>query len=234
MISLIIPFYNCEKTADETIRKIKKYKEENNMSFELIAVDDGSLDNTKKVLSKYACSDIIITGYEKNRGKGGALREGVMAANGDKIIFTDSDLAYGLKHLQEFSNALDSSEIVIGTRRQDKNINESYGIKRNISSRLFSKCVQLILGLNISDTQCGFKGYREKTAKMLFRDLEIYGFGFDLEILAKAKAAGIQITQLPVVMENNSINSNVGLISDGIKMIFDMFKIKKIVKRIHN
>ncbi len=234
MISLIIPFYNCEQTADETIRKIKKYKEENNMSFELIAVDDGSLDNTKKVLSKYACSDIIITGYEKNRGKGGALREGVMAANGDKIIFTDSDLAYGLKHLQEFSNALDSSEIVIGTRRQDKNINESYGIKRNISSRLFSKCVQLILGLNISDTQCGFKGYREKTAKMLFRDLEIYGFGFDLEILAKAKAAGIQITQLPVVMENNSINSNVGLISDGIKMIFDMFKIKKIVKRIHN
>ena len=234
MISLIIPFYNCEQTADETIRKIKKYKEENNMSFELIAVDDGSLDNTKKVLSKYACSDIIITGYEKNRGKGGALREGVMAANGDKIIFTDSDLAYGLKHLQEFSNALDSSEIVIGTRRQDKNINESYGIKRNISSRLFSKCVQLILGLNISDTQCGFKGYREKTAKMLFRDLEIYGFGFDLEILAKAKAAGIQITQLPVVMENNSANSNVGLISDGIKMIFDMFKIKKIVKRIHN
>ena len=175
-----------------------------------------------------------ILGYEKNRGKGGALREGVMAANGDKIIFTDSDLAYGLKHLQEFSNALDSSEIVIGTRRQDKNINESYGIKRNISSRLFSKCVQLILGLNISDTQCGFKGYREKTAKMLFRDLEIYGFGFDLEILAKAKAAGIQITQLPVVMENNSANSNVGLISDGIKMIFDMFKIKKIVKRIHN
>ena len=234
MISLIIPFYNCEKTADETIRKIKKYKEENNMSFELIAVDDGSLDNTKKVLSKYACSDIIITGYEKNRGKGGALREGVMAANGDKIIFTDSDLAYGLKHLQEFSNALDSSEIVIGTRRQDKNINESYGIKRNISSRLFSKCVQLILGLNISDTQCGFKGYRKKTAKMLFRDLEIYGFGFDLEILAKAKAAGIQITQLPVVMENNSANSNVGLISDGLKMIFDMFKIKKIVKRIHN
>ncbi len=233
MVSVIIPFYNCEKTVNETMRKIEEFKKGNNMSFELIVVNDGSTDNTAKILSQYISDDIRFVGYEKNRGKGGALREGVMAASGDKIIFTDADLAYGLKHLKEFCIALDDSKIVIGTRREDKNINDSYGIRRNAFSRMFSCLVQILLGLDIVDTQCGFKGYQKETAKELFNDLEIYGFGFDLEILAKAKAKNISIKQLPVIMENNSKGSNVNIMADGIKMIFDMFKIRKMIRKLH-
>ncbi|MDY3928631.1 MAG: glycosyltransferase [Clostridia bacterium] len=229
MISLIVPFYNCENTVDKTMKKIIEYRK--SIPFELITVDDGSTDNTAAKLSKYVCDDVGLISYEKNKGKGGAVREGVMAAKGDKIIFTDSDLAYGLKHLKDFSDKLEENEIVIGTRRCDDNINESYGVKRNISSRIFSLLVQMILGLNISDTQCGFKGYRRETARKLFDNLEIYGFGFDLEILAKAKKEKIFISQIPVIMENNSASSNVKIISDGIGMIFDMFKIRKIIKK---
>lgn len=230
MITLIIPFYNCENTVSDTLNKVKNFREKYIEPIEFIAVNDGSTDNTLSLL----CADtsVKVISYEKNKGKGGAIKAGVEAANGDKIIFTDADLAYGLDIISEFSKSLDEFDIVAGTRRCDKEIQKSYGFIRNISSNAFSAICELFLRTGIDDTQCGIKGYRSQAAKELFSDLCINGFGFDLEILATARAKNMTVTQLPVKLLTNEKNSKVNLINDGLKMLSQLILIRRKVKKI--
>lgn len=231
MISLIIPFYNCAKTAESTLftasRFINNYEKE---PIELIAVNDGSTDNTLSVLKSYENEHIKVVSYEKNKGKGGAICAGVFASAGDKIIFTDADLAYGLSPIAPCAEALEEYDIAAGSRRSDREILKNYGFLRNFSSLVFSSVCEFLLHLKINDTQCGFKGYRAEAAKELFSRLTINGFGFDLEILAEARAAGMKITQIPVKLIKNEKNSKVSLISDGAKMLGEIIYIRKKVK----
>lgn len=228
MISLIIPFYNCASAAESTLfavsRFINNYDKE---QIELIAVNDGSTDNTLSVLKSYEGELIRVVSHKENKGKGGAIKTGVFAAAGDKIIFTDADLAYGLSPIGLCADMLEKYDVVAGTRRSDREILKSYGFLRNLSSRLFSAVCEFLLHLGINDTQCGFKGYRAQAAKRLFSALTINGFGFDLEILAEARKENMKIAQMPVKLLNNEKNSNVSLISDGIKMLGEIMYIRK-------
>ena len=231
MISLIIPFYNCAAAAESTLyaasRFINSYDKE---PIELIAVNDGSTDDTLSVLKSYENEHIKIVSYTKNRGKGGAIKAGVAASSGDKIIFTDADLAYGLTPIGSFAAALEKHDIAVGTRRSDREILKSYGFLRNFSSVIFSSVCELLLHLGINDTQCGFKGYRSSAAHKLFDRLTINGFGFDLEILAEAHSEKMSIAQIPVKLIKNEKNSKVSLISDGIKMLGEIMYIRKKIK----
>lgn len=229
MISLVIPFYNCEGLVINTVSKVKEYMK-NNTDMEFIAVNDGSTDSTLANLEDNKFTNMKIVSYTDNRGKGGAVKEGITAATGNKIIFTDADLAYGLAPVSEFVNALDKYDIAIGTRRNDSDISERYGIIRSISSKTFSFITHCILRLDINDTQCGFKGYRSSAAKKLFADLSVMGFGFDLEVLAKAKKSNMSLKQIPVKLLTNEKQSNVSLIRDGFRMIGDMITIRKNLK----
>ena len=229
MISLIIPFYNCENLVANTVNKVKEYIE-GNPDMEFIAVNDGSTDSTLRNLEDNKFTKMKIVSYSDNRGKGNAVREGVISATGDKVIFTDADLAYGLTPVSEFANALNSYDIAIGTRRNDTDISERYGFIRSASSHIFLFITHCILKLDINDTQCGFKGYRSDSAKKLFADLSVMGFGFDIEVLAKAKKADMTLTQILVKLLANEKQSTVSLIRDGLKMIGDMLTIRKNLK----
>lgn len=231
MISLIIPFYNCASTAESTLfavsRFISNYDKE---QIEMIAVNDGSTDNTLSVLKSYEGEKIKVVSYKENKGKGGAIKSGVFAASGDKIIFTDADLAYGLSPIEPCAKALEEYDIAAGSRRSDKEILKSYGFLRNFSSRIFSVVCEFLLHLDINDTQCGFKGYRADAARKLFSKLTINGFGFDLEILAEARAEKMKITQIPVKLLNNEKNSKVSLVLDGIRMFGEILYIRKKIR----
>lgn len=230
MISLIIPFYNCENTIDKTMEEINSFIKRYNGYIEFFLVDDGSTDSTFKKLKEYETANIKVLGYSNNRGKGGAIKEGVLNATGDKIIFTDADLAYGLDIISEFDEALLDSDLALGTRRLDESLDKSYGTLRSLASNIFSMIIERILKLGINDTQCGFKGYKKEVAIKLFSDLKIKGFGFDLEIIAKARKEKYEITQIPVTLLKNEKNSSVSLIGDGVRMLFDAYKIRKMVK----
>lgn len=229
MISLIIPFYNCEGSVAETVDRVKEYAD-NDIIGEFIAVNDGSGDKTYAALKDASFPKMKIISYPVNKGKGGALQAGINAAEGNKIIFTDADLAYGLSPISKISDALDTYDIAVGNRRSDSELSERYGILRTVSSKVFSFVTHCLLNLDINDTQCGFKGYRSSAAKELFSSLSVTGFGFDLEVLAKAKASGLTLTQIPVKLLSNEKHSNVSLLRDGFKMICDMIKIRKNLK----
>lgn len=230
MVSLIIPFYNCVDTADKTIKAVcdclKSYK-----NIEFIAVDDGSTDDTVNVLKMYENNRIRVVSYPKNKGKGGAIKAGVEAAKGEKIIFTDADLAYGLEPIKRFVDALDFADIAVGTRRTDVEISKKYGIFRAAASRVFSGICESILHLGLPDTQCGFKGYRAAAAKRLFEEMTIMGFGFDFEILAMARREKLKIKSIPVTLLENSKSSNVNVAFDGLKMLREVYRIKRKIKR---
>lgn len=230
MISLIIPFYNCEKTVMLTVNKVKKYAEEHG-GIEFIAVDDGSTDGTYDILKKAEDETMRVSGYKTNKGKGGAIQAGVAAARGDKIIFTDADLAYGLEPIEAFEKVLDNCDIAVGSRRSDGGIFGRYGFFRSAASVVFSAVCELMLHLHINDTQCGFKAFRAKPAKELFADLEIMRFGFDFEILAMARQRGYSIESVPVTLLKNSPNTNVNLIADGITMLREINSVRKKIKR---
>ncbi len=230
MVSLIIPFYNCEKTAAQTVDRVKDYLKLHK-GIEFIAVNDGSTDGTLKVLKSLEGGHMRVVGYDKNKGKGGAIKEGVAAAKGDKIIFTDADLAYGLEPIAEFADALEGADIVVGTRRGDTDIARRYGVLRSAASKTFSALCEAMLHLGLSDTQCGFKGFKAETAKKLFSELSIMRFGFDFEILAMARQDKCLIKSVPVVLLNNSASSNVSLLSDGIKMLCEVYSVRRKIRR---
>ena len=230
MISLIIPFYNCENTVMQTVEKVKEYAGIHK-DIEFIAGNDGSTDNTYAVL-KSAEDDIMrVAGYETNKGKGGAIQAGVAAAKGDKIIFTDADLAYGLEPIDDLAKALDDYDIAAGSRRSDSGISGRYGLLRSVASVIFSAVCEMMLHLHINDTQCGFKAFRGEPAKALFADLEIMRFGFDFEILAMARQNGYSIKSVPVTLIENSPNTNVNVIGDGITMLREIYAVRKKIKR---
>lgn len=226
MLSLVIPFYNCEELVHNTVTKVIKYREKYMPSIEFIAINDGSSDNTLTELKKFENSGVRVVSYDKNIGKGGAIREGVMAAKGNVIIFTDADLAYGLEPVSQFAKEMKTADIVIGTRRHDKNIARSYGFVRLMSSKAFSFITEKFLHLEIEDTQCGFKAFRADVAKELFLNLETNRFGFDIEILCKAKKQGLKIIQVPVKLITNEYKTNVNLIKDGTKMLFEIIRLR--------
>lgn len=230
MITLIIPFYNCEKTVLYTLNTVKAFRNKYTEPIEFIAVNDGSTDNTLSLLT--SDPSVKVVSYDTNKGKGGAIKAGVDSASGDKIIFTDADLAYGLDIISDFSKSLDNCDVAAGTRRCDKEIKKSYGFVRNLSSNIFSLICELFLHIGIDDTQCGIKGYKSQAAKELFSDLQINGFGFDLEILASARAKKMKISQIPVKLLTNEKNSKVNLISDGITMLTQLVQIRRKVKKI--
>ncbi len=230
MISLIIPFYNCKQTAENTMSILMDYLKEH-PDIEVIAVNDGSTDDTHNTLLKYHSERVSVVSYTDNMGKGYAIKKGVFAAKGDKIIFTDADLAYGLEPIEAIASSLSDCHLVVGTRRNDKDISKNYGFLRSFSSNAFSYITQHMLNLDIDDTQCGFKGYKSSVAKSLFENLSINGFGFDLEILALARKQGYSICQVPVTLLTNEKQSTVKLLRDGLKMIGDILYIRRKLRR---
>lgn len=230
MLSFVVPFYNCADTAKETVKQIQNHLSRLSEPFQIITVDDGSRDATPSVLSALQDSHLLLIRHFQNLGKGASVRSGVLAASGDKIIFTDADLAYGLEPVEGFLSALEKYDIAVGCRIRDACFSKRYGKVRAYCGKAFSSAANRILELNIEDTQCGFKAFRADTAKNLFERLEIHGFGFDFEILAKAKAQNFSIKKVPVTLLSNGNNSCVKLLKDGSAMLFELLKLRRSLK----
>ena len=230
-ISLVIPAYNEKDIIADTVRAAVARLESISPDYELIVVDDGSTDGTCDLIRPMEGGRLRLLRHSPNRGKGAAVRAGVLAAAGDYIFCTDADLAYGLENIPSMLAKLEDTgcDLVIGSRRLNGHGYQGYPLLRLISSKGFALIVRIFSGLPY-DTQCGIKGYRREAARALFSRCATDGFAFDFEILLRARRAGMAVEQEAVTIMNHQ-GSTVNILPDSARMFRDLLRIRARVKR---
>ncbi len=228
-ISVIIPCYNEGPIIYRNLGTIRNYLESISDDFELIAVNDGSTDNTFAELERASqVFPVVVVNNGENEGKGRAVRDGVMASSKDIVMFLDADLGIPIEELEKFVEELDkgfdiaiASRFVPGTKivspvsRHRRFLEKSY--------RLFRI---LIVNLSqIKDTQCGFKVMKRNAAVKIFPRLKIKKFSFDVELLFLAKKYKLKIKELPISLENPPA-THIRLVRDSMQMLWDLFRIR--------
>lgn len=227
MVSLVIPAYNEEKRIEKTIETFYKYMDKTFSSYEIIVVNDGSTDNTLEVLKGYTYSDLRVLSYKENRGKGGAVRHGILNARGDYIFFTDADMPYPIENIKYAIDLFlkEDYDLILGNRLQKEN-GARYPWYRSLMSKSFSMFVDMALHLNEVDTQCGFKGFRRDAANAIFKKSTLSGWGFDVEVIFIAKKLGLKIGHIDVELFHDN-NSKIKVISDSINIFKDLMNVRK-------
>lgn len=232
MISVVIPMYNEEKKIENTIKELMNYLTVNYNKFEIIMSNDGSTDRSVEIVNEIAAKNkyVRLVGHDTNQGKGSAVREGILRAEGDIIFFTDCDLAYGTS---VFNRAIEmmnkeNTDIVIGSRNLDPLGYGTYTKFRKFMSQTYLKLVSKVCGFKYTDSQCGFKGFKRSAAMSIFAECQVDSFAFDLEALIIAERKRIRISELPVkIVNHDEEESKVHIFKDTMQMLKDVKEIKK-------
>lgn len=231
--SLCIPMYNESSIIKETAKALHGYMSENFEDYEIIFADDGSKDGCGKMVEELGLPNVRLVGYEQNMGKGYAVRTAMLAAEGDIVMFTDADLAYGtdvIKQVYETFEANPDAEMVIGSRNLHKDGYEGYTAIRKLASKVYIKVLAIVGGFKLSDSQCGCKAFRGDAAKKIFARCEVNRFAFDFECILWAAKFGMKIVEMPVKIINHR-ESKVSVLRDSFKMVRDIIKMKKRIKK---
>ena len=233
-VSLVIPMYNESSIIDEALETFSSYMAQTFEDWELIFVDDGSADGCGNAVEAAHEKDnrIRLCRYVPNHGKGYAVRTGVLAAQGDLILFTDCDNAYGTEALGKLAQTLSDSDadIVVGSRNLSADGYEGYTPLRKLASKTYIKVISIAASFKLSDSQCGIKGFRHDIAKKIFSNCEVDRFAFDLEVILIAMKLGAKIAEMPVKIINHR-ESTVHVLRDSVKMLRDVRKMKKRIKK---
>lgn len=227
MISVIIPAYNSSEALDKNLPYLLNYLNANNTVFEVIVVDDGSLDNgsTKNITEKHKCKYLT---YPINRGKGGAVRYGMLNASGDIKIFTDADIPFESEAYDLILKSIlvQDFDIVIGDRTLENSLYfTEISNARKLGSDFYTFFVGRIITTGMFDTQCGLKAFRRSVADDLFSVSRINSFAFDVEIIYLALKRNYSIRKIPVKLRSQE-GSSVSLLKHAPGMLIDLFKIK--------
>lgn len=205
-LSLVLPAYNEEKRIVESLKRILQFLEAQAYSHEVILVDDGSEDRTVEVVGKISQGrNVRILQNGKNLGKGGAVRSGILQARGQYLFFTDVDLSVPIETIAPFLIRLEEgSDITIGTRAKSGAMVEvRQPIYREFMGKVYTSLSNRILGLDISDFTCGFKGFCRKVAVDLFSRQQLADWSFDSEILYLAKLKNYSVIEIPVTWRDD-------------------------------
>jgi glycosyltransferase involved in cell wall biosynthesis len=217
-ISIIIPAYNEQTRLPDTLRRIEDYFRTADWdSHEILVVDDGSTDKTSEAAATFARTNpnVRVLLNPGNRGKGYSVRHGMLEARGDWHLFSDADLSAPIEELEKLrcTVATGNYEVAIGSRALDRSL---IGVHqpgfRESMGRFFNLVMRAATGLDIADTQCGFKLFRADAAKEIFSRQRLERFGFDAEILFIAKQRGYRIGEIPVRW-NHVDGSKVGMMT---------------------
>ena len=224
-ISVIIPCYNLENVVKTTVKNILENLEKYTDSFEILIVNDGSTDDTLKVIQdiKNNHESIRVITYSKNKGKGHAVKTGILQSIGSSLVFIDGDLDIASDAIQNYVNELDNFDLVIGSKLS-QNSEIEIRQSRKILSDMFSGLVRFLTGLKIQDTQVGFKAGNGDDLRKIFKIMSIDGFAFDVELLVIATKLNLRIKEMPVklkIMKSFRFNSAVQMFSDVLKITYN-------------
>ncbi|AFS48549.1 glycosyltransferase group 2 [alpha proteobacterium HIMB59] len=231
-ISFIIPCFNEEKRITSLLDNISTFKKKYDLKYKLsfILVDDGSTDLTNQIIRKnnlFLSQKIKLIDYFQNQGKGYAISKGIENSNDDWIITIDADLSVNFEDALNifFKNYNKNYYVYFGSRNHNLS-KVKKRIHRYIFGFIFNKINKFLLGINISDTQCGFKIYEKSIAKKIFNKLIDNSFAHDIEIVLICKSINIEIKEIPVVWVHKS-GSKVNVFIDGFKMLLSILSLKK-------
>lgn len=201
--------------------------------YEIIFSDDGSRDDSAEIVRSLNLPCVKVVGYDKNKGKGCAVRHAVLSSKGEIVIFTDADLAYGLDVIDSAVALLENKEynVLVASRAKHPDGYAGYTPIRKLASKTYLKILNLFVGIKISDAQCGFKGFCGDVGRKLFSLCQTDNFAFDLEVILLAQKMGMHIYEMPATIINHR-ESKVNLIKDAPKMLKEALLIKKRVKNL--
>lgn len=228
--TVVIAAYNEEKRLAHSLRKIQDYQAATGTPIEIIVVDDGSTDNTALMVVTLCLEvgGLRLIRYPRNRGKGYALRAGVLSSRGSMVLLSDADLSTPIEELDTLMPHLASQahQIAIGSRALAlSNIVQAQPLWRRGMSRTFNRLVRLLVMNDFLDTQCGFKLFTGEAARLLFGAARIDRFAWDVEILALAKKNGYRIAEVPIRW-TDCTGSKVRPVLDSLQMLVDLVRIR--------
>ncbi len=236
-LSIIIPAYNEGNKISRDIHQAAAMIAAHTRSGELIIVDDGSEDGTAAI-ARRACDTVAcpctVLQLQPNRGKGRAVREGILRARGETLLFADAgsnipwdDALKGLGLLAAGCDIAHGSRYLPGSR-----IRARQPLRRRLASRLFRPLMRRVMGIppHLSDSQCGFKLYRREVARALYSDCTTDGFMFDIEIILRAEKAGYRICEFPVSWRCD-YDSRISLLRHALPTLRDLVRIKRLFSR---
>ena len=228
-ISIVIPAYNEAERLGPTLDRVVSFAETSGWSAEIIVVDDGSTDGTADLVRSYARKrgTIRLVQNPGNHGKGYSVRNGVLNAGGEFILFTDADMSSPIEEAPKLLEVLaEGADIAIGSRWARSELQtRRQSLTRQFLGRVFNLLLRMILRLDFKDTQCGFKAFRREAARAVFPRQSIEGWGFDPEILFLAHRAGFRIVEVPVRWGHDT-RTRINPLLDGARMVSDMLLIR--------
>ncbi len=228
-LSIVIPAYNEAGRLEPTLRSYHEYFRERGQAFEVIVVDDGSIDSTTALVERLAADleQIRLIRLAQNQGKGFAVRSGVVNARGDLILFADADGATPAAEIERLEAAIaQGADVAIGSRALRA---DGVRVRARLHRRLIGRLFHLMVGFcglnDISDTQCGFKLFRGPVAQILFSRMRTAGFSFDVEVLMMARLCGYRIAEIPVNW-THQFGSRINLVTDSARMALELVQIR--------
>lgn len=236
-LTIVIPAYNEERRIGPSLGAIVSWAGGFGRPVEVLVVDDGSTDGTARVareaLAAWPASTILVN--ERNRGKGYSIRRGVLAAVGAVVLVTDADLSTPVEESERLLARLvpQGGGLVIGSRAlSESRVEVHQNPVRELMGKMFNRLVRVMTGLPFHDTQCGFKLMTRTDVTPIFERARIDGFSYDVELLYVAARRGLPVAEVGVTWRN-APGSKVGILSDPLRMLRDVWRVKRWYARGH-
>ena len=225
-LSIVVPAFDEERRIAASLERIGAFLASEKGPSELVCVDDGSRDRTAELVRAYeprAPVPVRLLQNGRNLGKGASVRAGMLAARGRVVLFTDADLSAPIEEAPLLLEPLRAGrlDVALGSRAIDRSrIGRHQALPRDLLGRLFNQAIRRLTGLALADTQCGFKAFRAAPVRPLLESLSVEGFGFDVELLGLARAAGLRLGEISVRWDHAD-GSKVHVLRDGMRMVLD-------------
>ena len=228
-LSIVIPAYNESARIGDALERILACIQSRDWDAEVLVVNDGSSDSTAAIVQQWMANHerLHLVENDGNRGKGYSVRNGLLQAAGEIVMFTDADLSAPMEEAERLIQAIDAgADVALGSRWLDK---QKQTLHQPLYRRFFGRCfnwvTRTVMGLPFKDTQCGFKAFRRAAAQTIFRLQTIERWGFDPEILFIARKLGYKIIEVPVTWGHDE-RSRISYLKDGMKMLEEMAEIR--------
>ena len=227
--SIVIPAYNEGARIAASLDKVLAFVAQRGWNAEVIVVNDGSRDDTAEIVrrSQGAHPTLRLLENPGNRGKGYSVRNGMLHASGDVLLFSDADLSSPIQEAEKLFAAIAAgADIAIGSRWLQTHLQtRRQPFYRQLFGRMFNAVLRLILGLKFKDTQCGFKAFSRRAAQVIFPAQKIERWGFDPELLYLARRYSFSVVEVPVVWAHRE-GTQIHPLRDGLRMLMDVLKIR--------
>lgn len=225
-LSVVIPAYNEASRLGTSLERTVAYLEERGGDYEVLVVDDGSADATARVAEGWAERAVRVLRLPENRGKGAALRAGVTASRGDRVLLSDADLSTPIEDLPRLEERLGEADVVLGSRAvAESHLVHRQPLYRELMGKTFNLLVRLTAVGGLRDTQCGFKLLDGEVARSLFADMTVDRFAYDVELVWLARRRGHRVVEVGVTWAD-SPDSRVNPIPDSLRMLWDVVTLR--------